>query len=138
MLRYFCKAILAIGLSTFAFADTLNLKDGRAVNGTYLGGNAREIRFDLGDRVETYPIDQVVSIQFRGVRRSKRKRQRNHPGKENASVPRILRPDPSSQSYSRPAVRCGTSGGHSARGAHDRFGRFANQPRGGDVPGQPG
>jgi hypothetical protein len=100
MLRYFCGSVLAICLSSVVFADTLNLRDGRAVNGTYLGGNAREIRFDLGDRVESYPVDQVVSIQFRGPvaeaapREIPRERER----------PSILRPDTSNQSYSRPVA----------------------------------
>ena len=101
MLRYFYSCCLAAGLVSVAFADTLNLKDGRAVNGTFLGGNAREIRMEVGENIQTFPIDQVESIHFRG-----------NPTAEAAPVlrdaprerPSILRPDSSSQSYSRPPV----------------------------------
>ena len=97
MFRYFCGCFLAASLLSFAFADTLTLKDGRTVNGTFLGGNAREIRMDLGDRVETYPVEQVSTIQFRsgGGEVAPRERDRERPS--------ILRPDPASQSYSRGA-----------------------------------
>jgi hypothetical protein len=47
-----------------ANADTLTLKDGRVMNGTYLGGTAREIRLDMGDHVETVGVDRVATLQF--------------------------------------------------------------------------
>jgi hypothetical protein len=45
-------------------ADTLTLKDGRTINGTYLGGNARQIRMEVGDSIQTFEIDRVTGIQF--------------------------------------------------------------------------
>src|SRR6516165_5383117 len=45
-------------------ADTVTLRDGRVMNGTYLGGTSREMRFDLGDHVETLPIDRISTVQF--------------------------------------------------------------------------
>jgi hypothetical protein len=45
-------------------ADTLTLRNGQSIQGTYLGGSAREIRMDLGDHVQTYTIDQVSALQF--------------------------------------------------------------------------
>ena len=45
-------------------ADTLVLKTGRSVEGTYLGGDARTIRLNVGDRVESYPVADVESIRF--------------------------------------------------------------------------
>jgi hypothetical protein len=106
MLRCFYSCVLAAGLVSCALADTLNLKDGRAVNGTFLGGNAREIRMEVGENIQTFAIDQVESIHFRGnptadaapvlrdgpVLRDSTPRER----------PSILRPDSSSQTYSRP------------------------------------
>src|SRR5258708_7964534 len=64
MLRNFCWVIVTTGLASLGLADTLNLKDGRTVNGTFLGGTAREIRMDLGDRIESFPVGRVASIQF--------------------------------------------------------------------------
>ena len=101
MLRYFYSCVLAAGLASLGFADTLNLKDGRAVDGTFLGGNAREIRMEVDGRIQTYAIDQVESIHFRG-----------NPTAEAAPVlrdaprdrPTVFRPDTSTQTYSRPPV----------------------------------
>ncbi len=45
-------------------ADTLTLRNGQTIQGTYLGGSAREIRMDLGDHVQTYPLDQISNVQF--------------------------------------------------------------------------
>lgn len=47
-----------------AYADTLHLKSGRSVEGTYLGGDSRNVRFDTGDRVQTYSINDVSEIRF--------------------------------------------------------------------------
>ena len=48
-------------------ADTLRLKSGRTVEGTYLGGDARNIRFDAGERVQTFSINDVSEIRFGGA-----------------------------------------------------------------------
>ena len=53
-------SLLAAALS----ADTLTLKNGRVMNGTYLGGAAREVRMDMGDHVETIPVDRISTLQF--------------------------------------------------------------------------
>ncbi len=55
-------ALLAIG--GLAAADTLTLRNGKTVQGTYLGGTARQIRMAVGDRVETYDVSEVAGLQF--------------------------------------------------------------------------
>jgi hypothetical protein len=45
-------------------ADSLVLRSGPPVSGTYAGGDARSIRFIVGDQVKVYPVSDVVSIQF--------------------------------------------------------------------------
>jgi len=45
-------------------ADTLTLKNGRILNGTYLGGTSREVRLDLGDHVETIPVESISTLLF--------------------------------------------------------------------------
>jgi hypothetical protein len=57
-------ALLSLVTVALASADTLTLKDGRVMNGTYIGGTAREIRLDMGDHVETIPIERVAALQF--------------------------------------------------------------------------
>jgi hypothetical protein len=55
---------LALAVSTAAFADTITLKNGQVVNGTFLGGTARQVRIDLGDQVQTFEIGDIVRIEF--------------------------------------------------------------------------
>jgi hypothetical protein len=47
-------------------ADTVTLKSGRVINGTYLGGTARTVRVDMGDRIETLDVSDVARIEFSG------------------------------------------------------------------------
>jgi hypothetical protein len=47
-------------------ADTLTLRRGRIVSGQYVGGDARHIRIAVGDRVETFDVDEVGDLQFGG------------------------------------------------------------------------
>jgi hypothetical protein len=58
-----CVALAAL-LGCAALADTLILKNGNSISGTYLGGDARTIRMTVGDRVESYAIADVVNISF--------------------------------------------------------------------------
>src|SRR4051812_43855875 len=52
------------GLTGLAVADSVTLRDGRTVNGTYLGGDSRNVRFATGERVETFGVDQISTILF--------------------------------------------------------------------------
>jgi hypothetical protein len=56
--------ILALSLSCTLGADTLALRDGRTIQGTFLGGTSRQIRMEVGDRVETYAVTDVKSLHF--------------------------------------------------------------------------
>jgi hypothetical protein len=48
-----------------AFADILHLRDGRKVEGTFLGGDSRTVRFILQDgQVESFAITDAESIIF--------------------------------------------------------------------------
>jgi hypothetical protein len=51
-----CPAILS--------ADTLVLKSGPPVSGTYAGGTARSIRFVVGEQLKSFAIDDVVRVVF--------------------------------------------------------------------------
>lgn len=52
---------LAAGLLS---ADTLTLRSGETVQGTFLGGTARQIRMDLNGQIRTFDIDRVQSVSF--------------------------------------------------------------------------
>lgn len=60
---------VAAGLlvALLACADTLTLRNGKVVQGTYLGGTARQIRMAVGDRIETYDVSEVVRLEFEGA-----------------------------------------------------------------------
>jgi len=52
-------ALLALGQ-----ADTLRLRNGATVTGSWLGGTADQVRFMVDDRVKMYPRVDVVSVDF--------------------------------------------------------------------------
>jgi hypothetical protein len=58
-----------IALATFGAADTLTLRSGQVVRGEYLGGDARHVKMAVGDRVETYSVDDVSDLAFSGGQR---------------------------------------------------------------------
>lgn len=45
-------------------ADTLTLRNGEVIQGTFLGGTARQIRMDLNGEIRTFDIDRVQSVTF--------------------------------------------------------------------------
>jgi hypothetical protein len=45
-------------------ADTVTLRSGQVIQGSYLGGDARNVRFAVGNQVETYRVDDISSISF--------------------------------------------------------------------------
>jgi len=51
----------AVGL-----ADTVVMKDGRAIRGTYLGGSPRQLKIEIGDQIQTIDIGDVSRIEFSG------------------------------------------------------------------------
>jgi hypothetical protein len=64
MLLRVTVAFLAI--ASFCAADVLTLRSGQVVRGEYLGGDARHVKIAVGDRVESYSIDEVSNLQFGG------------------------------------------------------------------------
>jgi hypothetical protein len=45
-------------------ADTLTLRTGRQIQGTYLGGSAREVKIDVGDDIQTINRNDIARIDF--------------------------------------------------------------------------
>jgi hypothetical protein len=63
-MRLLTLTALFIAAGGLASADRMTLKNGNVVRGTYLGGTARQIRFDVNGGVQTFETDQVRSISF--------------------------------------------------------------------------
>lgn len=50
--------------TSLASADTVTLRGGEIVEGTYLGGNARQVRIDVNGNVQSFDVGQIRSISF--------------------------------------------------------------------------
>ncbi len=57
-------AILALACSAACLADTLTLRSGQVVHGTYMGGTARTVKMQVNDNVKTYDVTDIASLQF--------------------------------------------------------------------------
>ena len=55
---------LALACSAIVFADTITLRNGQVIQGTFLGGSARQVRVDVGDQIQTLDITDVARIEF--------------------------------------------------------------------------
>ena len=64
--RVLAAAVLGLLLSSAAIADTLELKDGRILQGRYLGGTAAVMRFEINGEVQTFSVSQIVALTFTG------------------------------------------------------------------------
>jgi hypothetical protein len=62
----FLRLAIALAVVTIGFADTITLRSGRVITGTYLGGNAREVKVDTGDRIQTLNVSDITRIEFSG------------------------------------------------------------------------
>ncbi len=58
------KLAVLLAVATAGFADTITLKTGRVINGTFLGGTARQVRIEVSDQVQTFDISDVQKIEF--------------------------------------------------------------------------
>jgi hypothetical protein len=64
--RTIAAAMLGLFFVSAAVADTLELKDGRVLQGRYLGGTQAVLRFEIKGEVETFNVADAVAITFTG------------------------------------------------------------------------
>ena len=60
-------AIIAVGLcmpALSAFADTLELKNGSVIKGTFIGGSEAQLSFRVGSTVQHYAVADILSLKF--------------------------------------------------------------------------
>jgi len=55
---------LAIAFATACLADTLTLRNGEVVQGTYVGGSARTVKMQVDDTEKTYDVTDISTLQF--------------------------------------------------------------------------
>src|SRR5262252_6641015 len=65
-MRLFIAGITFV-FASLGFADTIMMKDGSVIKGTFLGGTARQIRVDDGSGIQTLDVTDVKRIEFGGM-----------------------------------------------------------------------
>jgi len=63
---FFALGVVLLLAPLAVFADTLELKDGRVLQGKYLGGTQALVRFDVDGQVQTFSVTQIVALTFTG------------------------------------------------------------------------
>jgi hypothetical protein len=64
--RLLATAALGFLMVGSAVADTLELKDGRVLDGRYLGGTQAVVRFEVSGEVQSFNVTEVVALTFTG------------------------------------------------------------------------
>src|SRR5690349_916059 len=59
-------AVMTLVLASASFADVLVLRNGQVVNGTYLGGTARQVKMEVNNQIQTFDIREVNTLSFNG------------------------------------------------------------------------
>jgi hypothetical protein len=62
--KWIGAAILSAALGGAAAADTLELKDGRVLQGKFLGGTQAILRFQVDGDVQTFSTNDIVALTF--------------------------------------------------------------------------
>jgi hypothetical protein len=86
----FRLALLAGALTSLAAGDTLTLRNGQSVEGTFLGGTARQVRIEVRGEVQTFDVGQVQSVFFADP--APAQAQRDPPPVAQTQAPRIPSP----------------------------------------------
>jgi len=73
--------VLGAALAGAAAADTLELKDGRVLQGKYLGGTQATLRFEINGEVQAFSTNDIVALTFtRGSSQPQAYRKAFYPG----------------------------------------------------------
>ncbi len=64
--RFLSAIALGLFFVSVAAADTLELKNGRVVQGKYLGGTQAVLRFEVNGEVQTFNTNEIVALTFTG------------------------------------------------------------------------
>lgn len=54
-------------MAATASADTLQMKDGRVIQGRFLGGTQASVQFETKGKIELYNVDDIISVTFTGA-----------------------------------------------------------------------
>src|SRR5882757_4768539 len=62
--RLVAATAMGLLLASGVFADTLELKDGRVLQGRFLGGTQALMRFSVNGEVQTFNVTEIVALTF--------------------------------------------------------------------------
>jgi hypothetical protein len=62
--RFIAAAALGLLFVAGATADTLELKDGRVLQGRFLGGTQALLRFSINGEIQTFNVTEIVALTF--------------------------------------------------------------------------
>jgi hypothetical protein len=77
--------VLGLFIAGAAAADTLELKDGRVLQGRYLGGTQAVLRFEINGEVQAFNVSEAVALTFTGASSAT---EASQPTPQSAVVPR--------------------------------------------------
>ena len=64
-MKHIANVLVLVGLlAGFAFADTLEMKDGRLLDGAYMGGTQTSIRFQMDGKVQVIAVKDILALTF--------------------------------------------------------------------------
>jgi len=94
--RFLCVAALSAALAGAGAADTLELKDGRVLQGKYLGGTQAILRFELNGEVQAFSTNDIVALTF--TRGSSQPQAATAPPQAQDPAPQNMAPAPNAPS----------------------------------------
>ncbi len=86
-LHFACVFGVVCLLISSALGDSLQLRNGSLIKGTFLGGTGEEISFQVGTRVQRYALADVVTVDFDDASRA-------YPNAESQLPPGPPQPEP--------------------------------------------
>lgn len=88
----FCALGAFIGLAAAAAADTLELKNGDIIDGAYMGGTKKSVRFSVDGEIQTVPVRDILALTFSGQQMSVLEPEEIAPEVEPEPAPAPLEP----------------------------------------------
>jgi hypothetical protein len=105
--RFLITAGAALVFAGIGFADTLELKDGRVLQGKYLGGTQAVLRFEVNGDVQAFPTSDIVALTFT----------RGSGGNSNGGAPPVQSMDPGPASSQSPPPQSAPPAATASKGA---------------------
>lgn len=125
--------VLGFVFAAVGSADTLHMKDGRVLQGRYLGGTQASLRFEMNGEVKTFAVADVASVTFtRGSAQNNAAPDANQSAAPapNGDPPDATSPDAANPSASAPPPDSATNSSEPPVVSRDTIPPGSNPPNG--------